>query len=100
MINETETFDKFGYYPTDLKPQARGKICVNCDYCWLLFDVVMQDRTRSGKIINKDACKKCKYHKREEVCQKRDGVKNTSQKLEVRKVISNNCRGKKKTKKT
>jgi len=33
MILEKETFEKFGYYPRDLKPQSHEKILAMCDDC-------------------------------------------------------------------
>jgi ribosomal protein S14 len=33
MINEQLTFEKFGYYSTDLKPHSNSKIITNCDKC-------------------------------------------------------------------
>ena len=33
MILEQETFDAFGYYPKDLKPQSHKKIIAVCDGC-------------------------------------------------------------------
>ena len=33
MILEEETFEKFGYYPRDLKPKSGKKILVECDDC-------------------------------------------------------------------
>ena len=33
MILEEETFEKFGYYPSDLKPKSGKKIVAKCDDC-------------------------------------------------------------------
>lgn len=33
MIDEQATFEKYGYYSTDLKPKARKKIVAVCDGC-------------------------------------------------------------------
>jgi G:T-mismatch repair DNA endonuclease (very short patch repair protein) len=33
MILEEETYDKFGYYPSDLKPQSHKRILAACDDC-------------------------------------------------------------------
>ena len=33
MINEEATFEKFGYYPSDLKPKSGKKVVAICDDC-------------------------------------------------------------------
>ena len=42
MILEEETFDEFGYYPRDLKPQSSKRILVRCDKCKKIREVRRQ----------------------------------------------------------
>lgn len=39
MILEEETFDKFGYYPSDLKPKSHKRILVACDDCGKIREI-------------------------------------------------------------
>lgn len=40
MILEEETFEKFGYYPSDLKPHSGKKIIVACDECEKIREII------------------------------------------------------------
>ena len=39
MILEKETYEKFGYYPGDLKPHTKKRIVVKCDDCGRIRDL-------------------------------------------------------------
>ena len=39
MILEKETFEKFGYYPRDLKPQSSKRILAACDECGIIREI-------------------------------------------------------------
>ena len=39
MILEKETYEKFGYYPGDLKPKSNKKILAKCDKCGKIRDI-------------------------------------------------------------
>lgn len=43
MIDEKATFEKFGYYSTDLTPKSHKKIVVACDDCGKVRVVMKQD---------------------------------------------------------
>lgn len=43
MILEEETFERFGYYPSDLKPKSRKKILAACDDCGKIRVISKQD---------------------------------------------------------
>ena len=57
MILEEETFKKFGYYPSDLKPKSNKRILVQCDDCGRIREIdrcnyttsLCQSCTRKGK---------------------------------------------------
>lgn len=88
MINSSKTKSKFGYDPETLTSGSNKKIITNCDYCGEEIEVSNKVRNNCNKIVNKDACNKCRYIKREEVSLARDGVKNSAQREDVRKKIS------------
>ena len=43
MILEEETFEKFGYYPRDLKPKSNKRILVTCDKCNRIREIKKED---------------------------------------------------------
>ena len=51
MILEEETFEKFGYYPSDLKPKSHKRILVICDDCGELREIY--------RFSYHSLCKKC-----------------------------------------
>lgn len=42
MILEEETFEKFGYYPSDLTPKSRKRILAKCDGCGKIRELYRQ----------------------------------------------------------
>jgi hypothetical protein len=87
MILEKETLEEFGYRPDDLGKHSQKKIVVRCDYCGTLAQVTKKNRLKSTQYVDKDACKKCKFKKREEVSLARDGVSNSAQRIDVREKL-------------
>jgi len=88
MINEQETSLKFGYFSEKLTDGSNQPICLNCDYCDKLYESTKKKRKKSNEFCDKDACNDCRYKKREDVSLARDGVKNSAQRNDVRKKIS------------
>jgi very-short-patch-repair endonuclease len=88
MIKDEETYSKFGYYPHDISDMSNKDLVCICDYCHLLYTTTKKRINIGRKVVAKDACVKCKFKKREDVSMARDGVKNSAQRPEVRKKIS------------
>lgn len=88
MINSEETKNRFGYYPETLTDMSSQNIMSDCDYCKELYITTPKRVNVGHRIINKDCCIKCKYKKREEVSLSEYGVKNSSQRIDVRKKIT------------
>lgn len=88
MINEQETNIKFGYFSEKLTDGSNQPIVLNCDYCDKLYESTKKKRKKSNEYCLKDACNDCRYKKREDVSLARDGVKNSAQRSDVRKKIS------------
>jgi len=87
MIEKDLTFEKYGYYPSSLSKGSNKKLVIKCDYCGAIKDVTNKNRNKNIDIIDKDACIKCKFKKREEVSLKRYGVKNSAQRKDVKTLI-------------
>ena len=49
MILEKETYEKFGYYPNDLKPKSHKKVITKCDECGILR---IASKARCGKFCH------------------------------------------------
>jgi G:T-mismatch repair DNA endonuclease (very short patch repair protein) len=63
MILEEETYKKFGYYPSDLKPQSGKKILAACDGCGKVREFGKSDyHTLCGSCAMKSCAKKGKNH--------------------------------------
>lgn len=88
MLHEEKTKEEFGYTFDSLPRLSSKYIYLICDYCGSNYKCVKKNRVKSNKYCGKDACKNCKYKKREEVSLTRDGVKNSAQRSDVRKKIS------------
>lgn len=85
------TNQKFGYFPDTLSSGSSKDICLSCDYCGIIYDTIMKRRTIAHKIIQKDACPKCKYIKMSEINQMKYGVDNVFQLKTVKeKIVSTN----------
>lgn len=87
MLQNQETLEKFGYNTVDLANGSRKKVIIQCDYCESYYETTMKIYNVGRKKFPKDACKKCRFKKREEVSLERDGVKNSSQRKEVKQKI-------------
>ena len=70
MILEKETYEKFGYYPSDLKPKSSKKILATCDDCSKIREI-----------------QKCTYHPLCHPCSLKKGAS--------QKVDKYHCRGSK-----
>lgn len=88
MLENKKTFEKFGYYYENLSDGSKKPIILTCDYCGTEVQSHRQQRVKSNKYSDKDACFDCRYKKREDVSLGRDGVKNSSQRKEVKEKIS------------
>lgn len=87
MINENETFAKYGYHTNNLSDGSSKKIIVNCDYCNQLTHKTLKARNLQNKELNKDCCEKCKFKKREELSLLKYGVKNSAQRQDVKEKL-------------
>lgn len=56
MINENKTFELFGYYSTDLKPQSNKKVIGECEIC---KDLRIMPKSQHN--ITNGRCIKCSY---------------------------------------
>jgi len=89
MIKDQNTINKYGYSPSNLSSGSNKNVIVVCDYCGNTFEKYYKAVIIQRKDINKDCCVKCKYKKREEISLKKYGVKNSSQRKEVKKKLCN-----------
>lgn len=66
---------------------SRKKLFLLCDYC--NEEIIKEHKVRltQNKKLDKDACKKCKFKKREEICLLEHGVKNYAQTKECKDKI-------------
>jgi len=88
MIDFKKTQEAFAYSPDDLSDMSGKDIYCICDYCNSSYISTKKRINIGRKVVAKDACIKCKFKKREDVSIARDGVKNSAQRPEVRKKIS------------
>ena len=88
MLLEKETQEECGYLPSSLSKKSSKKICVECDYCGEKYDLTPKRRLTGHKVIKKDSCMKCGFKKREEISLAKYGVKNPSQREEVRAKLT------------
>lgn len=93
MINNEKTLSDLGYNIESLTRGSSKKVYIVCDYCNSIYNTSYKMYLNSRKVIEKDACKKCRYEKRKDVSLKLYGVENSSQRPDVRKKISENCEG-------
>ena len=89
MILNQETLDKFGYNVKELSDGSSKKVVVKCDYCSELVDKPYKAYLLGWQKFPKDACKKCKFKKREDLCLKTHGVKNVMQLPETVATLKN-----------
>lgn len=88
MLLEKETVEKFGYEVSTLSKGTHKRVMVKCDYCGVVYSIVYKDRVLKMDVIDKDACVKCRYKKREDISLKLYGVKNSAQREDVREILS------------
>lgn len=88
MLDKKMTQDKYGYLVDDLPLGSHKNVCVVCDYCNVKYEKIYKARNHANTIIDKDACQKCRFKKREEISLKRDGVKNSAQRSDVKAKLS------------
>ncbi len=88
MLLREETQKKYGYYPESLAAKSGKDIAVRCDYCKIDYKTTPKRRIVGHTYVKKDACKACKFKKREDVSMARDGVKNSAQRQDVREKMS------------
>lgn len=89
MINEEQTFSKYGYRSSDLSIGSSKKIVVICDYCQEFLEKPYKMRISQNKELDKDCCQKCKFKKREDLCLLKYGVKNSAQRKDVKEKLCN-----------
>lgn len=63
MILEQETFEKYGYYSSELKYNSGKWIICKCDYCNNRVEKINSNRNFSFEKFNKDCCRKCIKYK-------------------------------------
>lgn len=93
MLQKQKTLDQFGYDSDSLTNGSCKKVIVLCDYCQSEYQAQYKTYLNGREIVQKDSCKQCRYKKRQDVSLIKYGVKNSSQRLDVRKKISQNCEG-------
>jgi hypothetical protein len=76
MINEYLTFEEFGYESKELSSGSNKKVFITCDYCGVTINSCPKQRKRANNVVDKDACIKCRYKKREDICLAEHGVTN------------------------
>lgn len=84
MLQNEKTVQKYHYSIDSLSNGSTKKIVVSCDYCDLIFDKPFKARNVQNKELDKDCCSKCKFKKREELSLLKYGVKNSSQRDDVK----------------
>jgi hypothetical protein len=89
MILKDKTLSELKLRVDDLSPGSHKSIYVQCDYCGGEYICQMKNRTNSFAKYPKDCCNNCRYKKREEVSLKNYGVKNSSQRPDIKDKIKN-----------
>lgn len=89
MLLSKKTKQEFNIDPEVLSSSSHKFIWLQCDYCGSEYTSSMKNRTLTHKSLPKDCCNKCKFKKREEVSLLKYGVKNSAQRKDVRKKLSN-----------
>lgn len=100
MIDEEETFRRFGYRSTDLKPQSNKKIVAICDDCGKVRDITKQQcrtlclscghKGEHNPFFGKHHSKKT----RRKICKARKGKKHSKEALEKMSGKNNHRYGK------
>jgi hypothetical protein len=89
MLQNEKTVKDFGYSIDSLSDFSNKKIIVNCDYCDNIIIKSYKSRNIQNSILDKDCCNSCKFKKREELSLLKYGVKNSSQRSEIKSKLSN-----------
>lgn len=87
MLLVDKTLSELNLNCETLSKNSHKNVLVKCDYCDSEYQCSMKNRTASFSKYPKDCCKKCRYKKREEVSLSLHGVKNPSQRKDVRDKI-------------
>ena len=87
MILDEETKEKFGYLASSLSNGSKKRILVQCDYCLETYDAQNKNIIVGRDKLQKDACMKCRFKKREECNLLNYGVKQPSQLSEIKEKI-------------
>ena len=88
MIDNEKTLQKYGYSISDLTYGSSKKIILICDYCSVSFEKPYKFRLKQNVDLDKDCCRQCKFKKREELSLLKYGVKNSSQRADVKKKLT------------
>lgn len=88
MIDQDKTLQKYGYTVEDLSYGSNKKIILTCDYCCVVFEKPYKSRLKQNIELDKDCCEQCKFKKREEVSLLKYGVKNASQRSDVKDKLT------------
>ena len=89
MIDENKTLEKYGYSSNQLSTGSSKKIIVCCDYCSKFLEKPYKARLNQNRELDKDCCENCKFQKREELSLLKYGVKNSSQRPDVKDQLTN-----------
>lgn len=81
------TIKELGYDPATLSLGSNKLMKIQCDYCQDTYDLSPKKRNLQNKSVNKDACNKCKYIKRDEIGIKDYGVTNPFARKDVKDKI-------------
>lgn len=88
MIQIQKTFDKYGYYVSDLSSGSSRKVILSCDYCNKEIEKPYKFKIKQSEELDKDCCNNCKFKKREELSLLKYGVKNSSQRHDVKEKFT------------
>jgi very-short-patch-repair endonuclease/transposase-like protein len=67
MLLKDKTLEVFGTDIDKLSKNSSKRVCLKCDYCGIEYDAVLKNRNKGYDKLPKDACKSCRYIKREEI---------------------------------
>ena len=89
MIQDQKTFDKYGYRISDLSYGSSKKVILSCDYCNKQIEKSYKFKVKQSEELDKDCCVDCKFKKREELSLLKYGVKNSSQRQDIKEKLTN-----------
>jgi len=90
MLLPDETEAKYGYTIESLSTGSNKPILLRCDYCNDTFECTPKRWRKGNELINKDACKKCRYKKRDELGILKWGATNPFAREDVKEKIKSN----------